>query len=584
MAPVFMCPTPNSKTPVQLNTQAEVEEFLQVNPCACEVLVSRNGKKPFFEYQIKSATRLTEVEILQHRCECENDLEMIVNSQNYPRLRICGIMCTFQDGPMWLTHFRFVVTGTQLDDYVIQLRKITDGTIFNKAPSNVLSFRGATLLGDSSWLDVCAQAQDDDSLVWVVKNADLMGYEREKIEFEKTHLKIMNPFGFVRLTQGGTQLMNRAILYQMNENKLMKDEPFVKRWLKDPNMRTYERLDFLPPPTSCPEDVFNTWQGFAAQNITETTGTAAVFIDHVEALFGDQAGYVFKWLANIVQYPGRKTEVALVIIGRQGAGKSSVFEHVMKKVIGGEYFGHTCSPDKDLFSQFAPLTNSKIMVVVDDFNVGTIKVNSDQFKTFITGETVQYEAKGIMRCTLNNCCNFVIIHNKPDPVKLDSDDRRYAVLECSNKFYKNVEYFNQFRKYANEPCNIRAVYDYLMGIDISQTNFQAERPMTDIYKRVKSLSADKELLFIYHKVQKAATETIRIKSSDMFDEYQDWVVSCRFSDYKPKNKYTLRPALDKIQGVNIETGHAGTYTWIIECREVIKGIEDQGYDVYDLSG
>ena len=67
MAPVFMCPTPNSKIPFQLNTQAEVEEFLQANPCACEVLVSRNGKKPFFEYQIKSAARLTEAEILQHR-------------------------------------------------------------------------------------------------------------------------------------------------------------------------------------------------------------------------------------------------------------------------------------------------------------------------------------------------------------------------------------------------------------------------------------------------------------------------------------------------------------------------------------
>ena len=159
--------------------------------------------------------------------------------------------------------------------------------------------------------------------------------------------------------------------------------------------------------------------------------------------------------------------------------------------MGAEYFGHTSSPDKDLFSQFAPLTNSKIMVVVDDFNVGTIKMNSDQFKTYITGETVQYEAKGIMRCTLNNCCNFVIIHNKPDPVKLDSDDRRYAVLECSNKFYKNVEYFQEFRKYASEPGNIRAIYDHLMGIDISQTNFQAERPMTDIYKRVKSLSVDK---------------------------------------------------------------------------------------------
>lgn len=583
MAPVFMVPSPKSKTPVQLSSESEILDFLQANPCACEVLVARNAKKPFFEYQIKSAQKLTEAEILHHRCMCENDIDVIVQAQDSFRLAVHSLVSIFQDDGIWFTCFRFVITGTQLDDYVVQLRKVTAGTIFNKSPSNLLSFRNATLL-KGSWFGVCAQAQDDDTLVWVVKTADTLNYDREKMNFEKTHLKIMNPVGFARLTDYGLQLMNRNDLFQAYENKFVGDSPFVKRWLIDPTLRTYEKFDFLPPPLSCPRDVYNTWRGFDAQKIPVSDGTATPFIEHVNALFGDQSAFVFKWLANIVQFPGRKSEVALVIIGRQGAGKSSVFEHVMKKIMGQEYFGHTNSPDKDLFDRFAPLTNSKILVVVDDFNVGTIKVNSDQFKTFITGETVQYEAKCKMRCPLTNCCNYVLIHNKSDPVKLDSDDRRYSVIECSTKYHKNVEYFNQFREYTSVPGNIRAIYDHLMSIDLTGTNFQAERPMTDMYKRVKSLSAEKELLFIYHKVQNAVQETLRIKSSDMFDDYQLWVTQCRFTDFKPKNKYTLKPSIDKIPGVSIEKGHAGSYSYVIQIREVIKGIEDMGYDVYDLSG
>jgi hypothetical protein len=38
-------------------------------------------------------------------------------------------------------------------------------------------------------------------------------------------------------------------------------EAFIDLWLKDPKHRTYNKLNFLPPPVRCPADVYNLFPG-----------------------------------------------------------------------------------------------------------------------------------------------------------------------------------------------------------------------------------------------------------------------------------------------------------------------------------
>jgi hypothetical protein len=124
-------------------------------------------------------------------------------------------------------------------------------------------------------MDQFVQAQDSDTLVWLheVPNDDERKYMETKAEFEKTHFKIRKPVGFVRQTESELQLLTRKELFDLYENKFVGAEQFVKLWLKDPEIRTYERFDFLPPPLKCPVDVHNTWTGFESERIDESGRT-----------------------------------------------------------------------------------------------------------------------------------------------------------------------------------------------------------------------------------------------------------------------------------------------------------------------
>lgn len=568
MAPVTLCTTP--KNAVQLATETEIRRFLEVHPGASEILTTKNAKRPYFQKTIMTGHQMTVEEIVKnHLVPAEGDVRELIESRfgSIEAIKIKGLFYQGleDDKVTWKTVLRLILAGTQTDDYT-KLRK-TCPSGFDKdvyGPNKVLALQGFLPGRTTEFMEQFVQAQDDDSLVWLheVPTDDERKYKEAKLEFEKTHFKIKRPVGFVRQTESELQLLSRKELFDLYENMFVGAEQFVKLWLRDPEIRTYERFDFLPPPRACPKDVLNTWRGFAAETIPETTGSPDAFVNHLEILFGpENSRYVLKWLASLIQKPGEHTGVALVIVGGQGSGKSTAFETFMKKVIGSRYFGQTNNPENDLFSRFGFLKNSKVLVVIDDFNVGTLKMNADPFKSYITGETVPFESKGKMSIELLNCANFVLTTNKQDPVKLDADDRRYAVLEASNTLQGNHEYFRELYTYLADAANIRAIYDLLRNIDISDTNFQAERPITELYQEIKNMSVDKELMFLHHKVA-GFERPQEFKGSEYYQEFRMWLAENGFTDYKAKDAVRFGLYMKKVPGVTIDR-RAGNVAWYV---------------------
>jgi len=576
MAPVTLCTTP--KNAVQLATESEIQKFLEVHPGASEILTTSNAKRPFFQKTILTGHRMEAEEIVKkHMSLAEAELKELIESRfgSIDLIKIRGVFYQGlqDDGVTWKTVLRLILVGTQVDDYT-KLRKYCPSS-FDKdvyTVRKVLALDGFVPSRKTEFMEQFVQAQDDDTLVWPLEppnDADVK-YRETKAEFEKTHFKIMNPVGFVKHTDYETIVWSRKELFDAYENKFIDgtDEQFVRRWVRDPEIRTYERFDFLPPPRPCPGDVLNTWRGFDIESIRATSGSADKFVNHVKELFGPKnSDYVFKWLANIVQRPGYKSGVALVVVGGQGTGKSTIFEEIMRRIIGQKYFGQTNNPENDLFSRFGYLRNSKVLVVLDDFNIGAIKVNSDPFKSYVTGGTVPYECKGKMTISLLNCANYVLTTNKPHPVKLDDDDRRYAVLEASDVFKGNHAYFDDFYKYLDDNANIRAIYEFLMGVNISETNFQAERPITELYTEIKSLSIDKELIFLKHKVA-GFERPHEFKGSEYYQDFREWLAVNGFSDYKAKDSIRFGMYMKKLSGVTVERRHANVSWYIIDPSKI----------------
>ena len=66
----------------------------------------------------------------------------------------------------------------------------------------------------------------------------------------------------------------------------------------------------------------------------------------------------------------------------------------------------------------------------------------DKIKDSITRKDLLVEHKGIDPVLVKDYCNFIYTTNNVNPVKIDKDDRRFQVMECSSKYKGDTSYFN----------------------------------------------------------------------------------------------------------------------------------------------
>lgn len=416
-------------------------------------------------------------------------------------------------------------------------------------------------------------------------------YALMKCDFELTHFKVMNPYCFGRvITDDQLQILNENELKGQNKNKILNDKHvreqnvldatlFTDLWQSDPEIRTYEKIDLLPPPLYVPENVFNTWRGFPVETF-ESGGEYDWFIKHLEACYEpDVTTYLLKWLAWLVQKPAMLPGVCVVITGQQGTGKSLIFEKLMAKMLGC-YYGTTNNPKNDLFGTFAELKNGKRLVVINDCPVSQVKGGSEQFKSLITDEESRYERKFHQSISMRNITSYMMITNSDEPVRLEASDRRYMVAECKSVFVGKFDYFKELALKIEDPKNVRAVYDYLMNYDISKVdNLSRERPITQAYLDNKMICADKELLFlgcIAHTFPR-----IPIRTSQFYDEYKAWATSYGgISDEKYlRNLISFSKYMKKIAGCVFKSDNSHGSRISFDKTMLIKHLENKGVEV-----
>ena len=134
---------------------------------------------------------------------------------------------------------------------------------------------------------------------------------------------------------------------------------FVQRWLKDHRMdplyltdgppNYWTHFDCHPDPDTCPDECFNTWRGFAAEDMppidwasTESAGARAhlrTILGHLAMLCGlgvaqgaeaqREAAAQFHFLlalqAHLVQYPQHKVGIMSCLVGPKGCGKTMLY-------------------------------------------------------------------------------------------------------------------------------------------------------------------------------------------------------------------------------------------------------------------
>ncbi len=382
-------------------------------------------------------------------------------------------------------------------------------------------------------------------------------YDYKKNYFEKYFAKILSPTMFVETKK------NDYVLYKKNDfgvafqhlhywvydkkvGEVIK-KPFILKWLSDEDIRFYNNVDYYPTMDMCPENTFNLWNDFPIKSIPldKDTDTSLLHFHLKTLLKEDEIDYdwFLNWLAHIVQFPHKKTEVAVVLYDKQfGTGKSMIAEEFLKKIIGIKKMIVTCRTDK-VFGKFTNTQGKLLCVLNEASGKETFELN-EVIKESITGKTIEMEKKGIDSIQITDYLNYIITTNNLNCIKLEEGDRRFMVFNTSSKMKGDVEYFNNLASALNDDVIMRKFYEELMNRDLSKFNPSRDRQNNKIMDIMKEHNVDVILEFINYWKQEAddINECSMIKSKmkgmDLYRAFSKYYEMCG-------NNMNSKPSLTK---------------------------------------
>lgn len=307
-------------------------------------------------------------------------------------------------------------------------------------------------------------------------------------------------------------------------------------WLADPQIRAYKYMGMYPPPLDGPENLYNTWDGFNAARYKPTkevdveSEAVRAYIGHLtKLLHGDQPSvdYVMKWMAQIFQEPGIKRGIALIIKGGEGAGKNRLVD-LLNLMVGEDKFFETAKPSTTLYGQFTQSRRDKFIIAINEASGGDNFSANDVIKDMITAPTFVCEGKGKDAVTARCYARFVFTTNNDNVLRVNPDSRRFVVFDVSNELVGDTAYFNRLSAHIEDPHGRHEFHRYLMAVDLSNTNWTSDRPITEYYRRMVELNLDREYQFLKsqvllpaHYVRKAS---VTMLARTMFNEFKEWLI------------------------------------------------------------
>ena len=248
--------------------------------------------------------------------------------------------------------------------------------------------------------------------------------------------------------------------------------------------------------------VWNTWPGLRAARLppfAEGTRYAAErllapILEHLRDVVCDgddaHAEWLLDYFAAIVQRPWRRTGVAVLLTGTQGAGKNTLLDFFRERVLGAAITSHLHDVRHALCGRFAEGADRVIFSQVDEAWFGR-QQDAECVKHLITGARVRVERKFQSPEHRPNYMNLVATTNTPDAGLPVGEDRRWTFFRVSRRRVGDHAYFARLHAACADDAVARAFYDALMArpnVDArfgpahsSSADGQAARPLTAHY-------------------------------------------------------------------------------------------------------
>jgi hypothetical protein len=197
----------------------------------------------------------------------------------------------------------------------------------------------------------------------------------------------------------------------------------------------------------------------------------------------EHAEYLLNWAARMVQRPDLQGEVAVVVQGEKGAGKSQ-FGRLLMSLMGRHAMQIASS--EHLCGKFTGHLRDTVFLFADEAFYAGDKRAEAVLKMVITEPVLMVESKYSDAQQVRNYLHIYMATNNAWAVPMSADERRFMVLEASNRYRGDAAYFNALNREIDRGGR-EAFLQFLLVRDISTFNVRAI-PRTDAGARQKLLS------------------------------------------------------------------------------------------------
>lgn len=265
-------------------------------------------------------------------------------------------------------------------------------------------------------------------------------------------------------------------------------------WLNHPDARRYETVAFLPQEHK--DGVYNLWFGFS---VAPKKGSWRKLCRHMYYVIcngnKEHFKYLMRWLARMIQRPDLQGEVAIVLQGGRGVGKS-LFFNMIGQLISSHFL--VISNAKHLTGNFnAHLINASFVLCEEAFWAGD-KQGEQILKILVTEPWLLIEPKGTDPYSARNYTHIAMTSNSDWVVPAGMDERRFFVMEASDRFAGDYKYFEEIVE-EMENGGLEAMLHDLQNIDISDFNVR-KVPESNALIKQKIYSMKPEMKWLFEKL------------------------------------------------------------------------------------
>jgi hypothetical protein len=211
-----------------------------------------------------------------------------------------------------------------------------------------------------------------------------------------------------------------------------------KWWLANPDRREYDRIVFAPN-----QDVpgaLNLWEGFS---VKATAGDWSLFRHHMLHIVcgGDKDcfEYLIRWMARCVQEPESSGQIAIVLRGDKGCGKS-LFVEIFGRLFG-QHFLMTAVAEH-VAGRFNDHLQTVVVLFGDEAFFAGDKNHERVLKALVTQDELSFEGKHRPVKVGRNHVHLMLASNSTWVVPAHGKERRFLVLDVSGEKIDDRAYFS----------------------------------------------------------------------------------------------------------------------------------------------